>query len=129
MPDGSFLPDTCPSGLFGRAAFARAVEAAGARPRWWDDPARRERRYLDWVEAEAIGLSAQVAGLTGPAVRPELAAALRLAVRALAEDAAWAAARQALAPEALPPEALPPEALPMTPGPNAPGNPGRRHAA
>lgn len=89
-----------PSGLFGRAAFARAVEAAGARPRWWDDPVKRERRYLDWVEAEALGLSAQLAGLDAPDADPDVARPLRDLAGALARDAAWASGRRSSPPPA-----------------------------
>lgn len=93
QPDAA-SPGGPPSGLFSRAAFARSVEAAGMRPRWWDDPVKRERRYLDWVEAEALGLSAQLGGLDGPDADPDVVRPLRTLTRVLARDAAWASGRR-----------------------------------
>jgi len=84
--------DSAPSGLFSRAAFARAVaERSTRRPGWWADAAERDRRYAAWVEAESAGLLAQLGPLDGPGVAPALRRQIQGLALALGTDAAWAA--------------------------------------
>lgn len=85
-------PIRSPSGLLTRAAWEREVEAAHARlPRWWRSAEERDRQFLAWVEAEALGLAAQL-GRLDASRSPALASALSGVRRALAEDAGWARA-------------------------------------
>jgi hypothetical protein len=80
-----------PSGLFTRAAWERDLESSHAvLPRWTRSAAERDRRFLEWVDAEALGLSAHLGRLRRPGASPRVTVPLDTLLRALAEDAAWA---------------------------------------
>ncbi len=90
MTESHHQPNRSPSGLLTRAAWEREVEAAhGRMPRWWRSAESRDRQFLAWVEAEAVGLSAQL-GRLDAGRSPGLAMSINAVRRALAEDAAWA---------------------------------------
>lgn len=80
-----------PSGMFTRAAWERELESAnGVMPRWARSAAERDRRFLEWVHAEAVGLCAHLGRLQRPGVSARLSRPLDTLLHALAEDAAWA---------------------------------------
>jgi hypothetical protein len=82
---------TSPSGLFTRAVWERDLESSRAvLPRWARSATERDRRFLEWVGAEAVGLSAHLGRLRRPGNPPRLTGPLDTLLRALAEDAAWA---------------------------------------
>ncbi|WP_207479735.1 hypothetical protein [Arenibaculum pallidiluteum] len=97
MSDGEAYPIRSPSGLFTRAAWEREVQAShGTMPRWWRSAELRERQFLAWVVAEAVGLMTQL-GRLDTARAPVLGSSVEEIRNALAEDAAWArAAEEAL---------------------------------
>jgi hypothetical protein len=81
-----------PSGLLTRAAWEREIQSShGVMPRWWRSAEQRDRQFLAWVEAEALGLAAQLARLDGGAA-PALGRASDTLRDALLADAAWARA-------------------------------------
>lgn len=83
-----------PSGLFTRAAWERELESAhGVLPRWTRSAQERDRRWLEWVQAEAVGLSIHLGRLKRPGTAQRLARPIDVLLDALAGDAAWAQER------------------------------------
>lgn len=80
-----------PSGLFTRAAWERELESThGVLPRWTRLPEERDRRWLEWVHAEAVGLSMHLGRLKRPSTAKRLTGPIDTILEALAGDAAWA---------------------------------------
>jgi hypothetical protein len=83
-----------PSGLFTRAAWERELESTyGVLPRWTRSAEERDRRWLEWVQAEAVGLSMHLGRLKRPGTAQRLAMPIDTLLDELARDAAWAQER------------------------------------